>query len=156
MNQDIAGISSNLDKTVKAQQFDKVVEAILAGKYSWACVLMLRFAGYNPLHYIPYRTYNRLLKENSKASRPNHQQSENIKMLKHANDSISDSNVSSSCLSKIKDLAYLEVVGKQKSEIRGGSLDQRLVQQINDHQSMKSQIKPESTQDISLKRCGFN
>ncbi|MEH1901314.1 MAG: HetP family heterocyst commitment protein [Nostoc sp.] len=156
MNQDIAGISSNLDKTVKAQQFDKVVEAILAGKYSWACVLMLRFAGYNPLHYIPYRTYNRLLKENSKASRTNQQQSENIKMLKHANDSISDSNVSSSCLSKIKDRAYLEVVGKQKTEIRGGSLDQRLTQQINDHQSIKSQLNPESPEDISLKRCGFN
>ncbi|MEH1932218.1 MAG: HetP family heterocyst commitment protein [Nostoc sp.] len=156
MNQDIAGISSNLDKTVKAQQFDKLVEAILAGKYSWACVLMLRFAGYNPLHYIPYRTYNRLLKENSKASRTNEQQSENIKMLKHANDAISDSNGSSSCLSKIKDLAYLEVVGKEKTEIRGGSLDQRRAQQINDHQSSKSQLKPENTQDISLKRCGFN
>ncbi|MEH2254539.1 HetP family heterocyst commitment protein [Nostoc sp.] len=156
MNQDIAGISSNLDKTVKAQQFDKVVEAILAGKYSWACVLMLRFAGYNPLHYIPYRTYNRLLKENSKASRTNQQQSENLKMLKHANDSISDSNGSSNCLSKIKDLAYLEVVGKQKTEIRGGSLDQSRVKQINEHQSRKSQLKPESTQDISLKRCGFN
>lgn len=128
MNQDIAGISSNLDKTVKAQQFDKVVEAILAGKYSWACVLMLRFGGYNPLHYIPYRTYNRLLKENSKATRTNQQQSENITMLKHANDSISDNNVSSSCLSKIKDRAYLEVVGKKKTEIRGGSLDQRLAQ----------------------------
>ena len=156
INQDIAGISSNLDKTVKAQQFDKVVEAILAGKYSWACVLMLRFAGYNPLHYIPYRTYNRLLKENSKPSRTNQQQSENIKILKHANDALSESNVSSSCLTKIKDRAYLEVVGKQKTEIRGGSLDQRMAHQINDHQSMKSQIKPESTQDISLKRCGFN
>ncbi|MCC5641588.1 HetP family heterocyst commitment protein [Nostoc sp. CHAB 5824] len=156
MNQDIASISSSLDKTVKAQQFDKVVEAILAGKYSWACVLMLRFAGYNPLHYIPYRTYNRLLKENSKASRTNQQQSENLKILKHANDSISDSNVSSTCLSKIKDLAYLEVIGKQKTEICGGSLDQKLGQQINDHQSMKSQVKPESTQNISLKRCGFN
>jgi hypothetical protein len=156
MNQDFAGISSNLDKTVKAQQFDKVVEAILAGKYSWACVLMLRFAGYNPLHYIPYRTYNRVLKENSQASRTNQQQTENIKMLKQANDSISDSNVSSSCLSKIKDLAHLEVVGRQKTEVRGNSLDQRLTQQINDHQSMKSQLKPESTQDISLKRCGFN
>ncbi len=128
INQDIAGISSNLDKTVKAQQFDKVVEAILAGKYSWACVLMLRFAGYNPLHYIPYRTYNRLLKENSKASRTNQQQSENIKILKHANDALSESNVSSSCLTKIKDRAYLEVVGKQKTEIRGGSLDQRMAQ----------------------------
>ncbi|MBD2242273.1 HetP family heterocyst commitment protein [Nostoc sp. FACHB-888] len=156
MNQDIAGISSNLDKTVKAQQFDKVVEAILAGKYSWACVLMLRFAGYNPLHYIPYRTYNRLLKENSKATRVNQQQSENIKMLQHTNDAISDTNGSSSCLTKIKDRAYLEVVGKQKNEIRGGSLDQRLAHQINEHQSIKSQIKPENTQDISLKSCGFN
>ncbi|MBW4427671.1 MAG: HetP family heterocyst commitment protein [Nostoc desertorum CM1-VF14] len=156
MNQDIAGITSNLDKTVKAQQFDKVVEAILAGKYSWACVLMLRFAGYNPLHYIPYRTYNRLLKENSKAARVNQQQSENIKMLQHTNDAVSDNNGSSSCLTKIKDRAYLEVVGKQKTEIRGGSLDQRLAHQINEHQSIKSQMKPESTQDISLKSCGFN
>ncbi len=156
MNQDIAGISSNLDKTVKAQQFDKVVEAILAGKYSWACVLMLRFAGYNPLHYIPYRTYNRLLKENSQANRTKQQQSENLKILKQTNDSRSDSNVSSSCLSKIKDLAYLEVVGKQKTEIRGGSLDQRLTHQINEHQSSKLPLKAESVQDISLKSCGFN
>lgn len=153
MNQDIAGISSNLDNTVKAQQFDKVVEAILAGKYSWACVLMLRFGGYNPLHYIPYRTYNRLLKENSQANRTKQQQSENLKML---NDSRSDSNMSSNCLSKIKDRAYLEVVGKQKTEIRGSSLDQRLAHQINEHQSSKSSLKPEKSQDISLKSCGFN
>ncbi|WP_251960276.1 HetP family heterocyst commitment protein [Nostoc commune] len=156
MNQDIAGISSNLDNTVKAQQFDKVVEAILAGKYSWACVLMLRFGGYNPLHYIPYRTYNRLLKENSQANRAKQQQNENLKMLKHTNDSRSDSNVSSTCLSKIKDLAYLEVVGKQKTEIRNGSLDHKLGQHISEHQSIKSPLKPEKTQDISLKSCGFN
>ncbi|MEH1816696.1 MAG: HetP family heterocyst commitment protein [Nostoc sp.] len=156
MNQDLAGISSNLDKTVKAQQFDKVVEAILAGKYSWACVLMLRFGGYNPLHYIPYRTYNRLLKENSQADRTKQQQSENLKMLKHTHNSQSDNNVSSSCLSKIKDVAYLEVVRKQKAEIRAGSLDQRLTQQINEHQSSKSPLKPENVQDISLKSCGFN
>ncbi|MBE8967998.1 HetP family heterocyst commitment protein [Nostocales cyanobacterium LEGE 12452] len=156
MNQDLAGISSNLDKTVKAQQFDKVVEAILAGKYSWACVLMLRFGGYNPLHYIPYRTYNRLLKENSQADRTKQQQSENLKMLKHTHNSQSDNNVSSSCLGKIKDVAYLEVVRKQKAEIRAGSLDQRLTQQRNEHQSSKSPLKPENVQDISLKSCGFN
>ncbi|MDZ7955019.1 HetP family heterocyst commitment protein [Nostoc sp. DedQUE09] len=156
MNQDVAGISSNLDKTVKAQQFDKVVEAILAGKYSWACVLMLRFGGYNPLHYIPYRTYNRLLKENSQADRTKQQQSENLNMLKHTHNSKSDNNVSSSCLSKIKDVAYLEVVRKQKAEMRAGSLDQRLTQQISEHQSSKSPLKAENVQDISLKSCGFN
>jgi hypothetical protein len=45
-------------------QFNQVVTAIIEGKYSWACVLILRFAGYNPAHYIPYRTYKRLIKSN--------------------------------------------------------------------------------------------
>ena len=46
------------------KQVEEVVEAILARKYSWACVLTLRFHGYDPVDYIPYRTYIRLLKEN--------------------------------------------------------------------------------------------
>jgi hypothetical protein len=52
------------DRAMAPEQFEQVIEAILAGKYSWACVLILRFAGYNPLHYIPYRTYNRIIKDN--------------------------------------------------------------------------------------------
>lgn len=48
------------------EQFNQIVEAILGGKYSWACVLILKFAGYNPLHYLPYRTYKRLMKDNFK------------------------------------------------------------------------------------------
>lgn len=46
------------------KQVEEVVETILARKYSWACVLILRFHGYDPVDYIPYRTYIRLLKEN--------------------------------------------------------------------------------------------
>jgi hypothetical protein len=75
MNHDMTSIR-NFNKGINPQQFDQIVEAILAGKYSWACVLMLRVAGYNPLHYIPYRTYNRLLKENSLTSRMQQQESE--------------------------------------------------------------------------------
>ncbi len=52
------------DRVMKPEQFSQVVEAIASGRYSWACVLILRFTGYNLLHYIPYRTYSRLLKEN--------------------------------------------------------------------------------------------
>lgn len=52
------------DRAMNPDQFDRVVRAIVEGKYSWACVLILRFAGYNPAHYIPYRTYKRLIKEN--------------------------------------------------------------------------------------------
>lgn len=145
MNQDAIGISGNLDKTIHSEQFDQVVEAILAGKYSWACVLMLRFAGYNPLHYIPYRTYNRLIKEHSpKKSKP--QNNENIKIAKQNQSKRQDSKMSPSCLSKIKDLAYLEVVGKQKTEIRGGAnIDRWLETQIRDYQSIKSDFKPEDT-----------
>ncbi len=54
-----------IDKAMTVEQFEQVVELIATGKYSWACVLILRIAGYNPLHYIPYRTYRRLVKENS-------------------------------------------------------------------------------------------
>lgn len=82
MNHNISGISSNFNQSVKAEQFDQIVEAILAGKYSWACVLMLRIVGYNPLHYIPYRTYNRLLKENTQFSTEQEQHKQNIKAVK--------------------------------------------------------------------------
>jgi hypothetical protein len=51
-------------KAVSPDQFDQVVKAILEGKYSWACVLMLQFVGYDPAHYIPCRTYKRLIKNN--------------------------------------------------------------------------------------------
>lgn len=54
----------NTVKTMDLEQFDAIVKAIVEGRYSWACVLILRFAGYNPAHYIPYRTYKRLIKEN--------------------------------------------------------------------------------------------
>ncbi|MFN6580002.1 MAG: HetP family heterocyst commitment protein [Aulosira sp. ZfuVER01] len=118
MNQDIPSISSKLKNSMHPEQFDQVVEAILAGKYSWACVLMLRFSGYNPLHYIPYRTYNRLLKENSLMSRSNQQQNPSMNLAKQSTDKRSDANISPNCLSKIKDLAYLEVVSKQKAEMR--------------------------------------
>ena len=64
MNQTFSS-NTKLDKVMTEEQFNQIVEAILSGKYSWACVLILRFAGYNPLHYLPYRTYKRLMKDNS-------------------------------------------------------------------------------------------
>lgn len=66
MNYSNTSSKTQRDKAMSEEQFNQVIEAILAGKYSWACVLILRFAGYNPLHYIPYRTYNRLIKDNER------------------------------------------------------------------------------------------
>ncbi len=47
-------------------KFDLIVAAILDGKYSLACILMLRFYDYDRRDYIAYGTYNRLMKENLK------------------------------------------------------------------------------------------
>jgi hypothetical protein len=60
---DINNNSQNVKK-INNEQVEQIVKAIMAGKYSWACVLLLRFSGYNPVDYIPYRTYIRLLKNN--------------------------------------------------------------------------------------------
>lgn len=156
MSHQISANSSHLDKTINREQLDQVVEAILAGKYSWACVLMLRFAGYNPLHYIPYRTYNRLIKENTQVRKASQQRNDNLKIATLPSDKRSDSPTSPSCLNKIKDLAYLEVVGKKKTEIRGGSREQWLATQIGEYQSLKPESRPEANQDSSFKITAFN
>lgn len=51
------------------KQFEEIIKAILDRQYSWACVLMLQFHGYEPLNYIPYRTYIRLFKKNYQLDR---------------------------------------------------------------------------------------
>ncbi|HLO84026.1 MAG TPA: HetP family heterocyst commitment protein [Nostocaceae cyanobacterium] len=50
------------------EQINQLIQFIHEGKYSWACVVMLRLFGENPLHFIPQRTYSRLMKENQKDS----------------------------------------------------------------------------------------
>ncbi|QYO62012.1 HetP family heterocyst commitment protein [Leptolyngbya sp. 7M] len=105
---------SKLHKAMTVDQFTQVVEAILEGKYSWACVLILRFAGYNPLHYIPYRTYNRLMKENSQNCK--RQQHAPKAYTQHSEESrLSNSNC------QIEDLGYLETVKQKQALIKGGS-----------------------------------
>lgn len=113
---------SKLDKAMTTEQFTQVVEAILEGKYSWACVLILRFAGYNPLHYIPYRTYNRLMKENNLARKCQHRDMAEIKIAPLNSNKAEVSRTTS--LQKIKDLGCLEVLNESQMEphkIRGGS-----------------------------------
>jgi hypothetical protein len=88
------------DKAMTEEQFEQIVGAILNGKYSWACLLILRFAGYNPLHYIPYRTYNRLIKDNTRRDMP---KAESGKTL------------------KIQDLNHLKTVEPEAASLKGGA-----------------------------------
>jgi hypothetical protein len=101
------------DKALTQDQFDQVVSAILSGKYSWACVLILRFAGYNPLHYIPYRTYNRLMKDNG--SSPSKQRKQRVEDLEDQYNS-----QSSPAQPKIRDLNYAETLSEQQKTVKGG------------------------------------
>ncbi|AFZ56233.1 HetP family heterocyst commitment protein [Anabaena cylindrica FACHB-243] len=64
MNQNVADYNRPANKKINTEQIEQIVKAIISGKYSWACVLLLRFSGHNPIDYIPYRTYIRLLKNN--------------------------------------------------------------------------------------------
>lgn len=90
------------------EQMTQVIEAIIDGKYSWACVLMLHSIGYNPIDYIPYRTYARIIKENKSGDR-------------QVNSNLSFAN-------RIKDLSCLEPLEKEgdrtQNQVRGGSRTQ--------------------------------
>ena len=111
MYQKFSSTNSQLDRVMSEEQFNQIVDAIVSGKYSWACLLILRFSGYNPLHYIPYRTYNRLMKTNRQTSQV------------AAKDNEIDSRKSPSTQkksTKLRDLCYLENAEPQSSSIKGG------------------------------------
>lgn len=104
---------TQLTKAMTEEQFEEIVDAILAGKYSWACVLILQTAGYNPLHYIPYRTYNRLIKDN----RLKQQDSEPQKTVKQSpKNSVAKHRTSK----KISNLSYLDSLEESDASILGG------------------------------------
>lgn len=102
-------------RAMEPEQFTQVVEAILDGKYSWACVLILRFAGYNPCHYIPRRTYNRLVRENVRGIKR-----EPAKSLDrtHSHSAAQSENSKP----QIRDLAYVETLDRQQDRVQGGRL----------------------------------
>jgi hypothetical protein len=103
-----------------ADKLDQIIDAIVDGKYSWACVLLLRSHALNPLYYIPYRTYNRLLKENTQAKKQSVLQPE-----KRAQ-AILDSNIAhidkkqKHRVTAIEDLPLIESAAEPK--IRGGAM----------------------------------
>ncbi|HEY9642609.1 MAG TPA: HetP family heterocyst commitment protein [Coleofasciculaceae cyanobacterium] len=106
-------------KTMSHEQFNQVVEAISLGQYSWACVLILRFAGYNPVHFIPYRTYSRLLKENNQSmtSRSGDEQPQTVNQ---GATKTSDPHPSKPC-NTIRDLSHSEAVDRQDATVQGGN-----------------------------------
>lgn len=104
--------NSKVAKVMSEEQFEQILDAILSGKYSWACVLILRFAGYNPLHYIPYRTYNRLTKDHNS----NSQSDSNTNSIK----SSLNTQTTPPGAGKVRDLTYLESIPELGRGVSGG------------------------------------
>ena len=121
MSQSLYNQKNQVTRSMSEQQFEEIVGAIVAGKYSWACVLILQTAGYNPLHYIPYRTYNRLIKDNRLNKTTQKERGEQ----KHSRNQVKSTQQSQKRSSrkpshKIQDLNYLEEVKNQPRKIKGG------------------------------------
>ncbi|NET30947.1 MAG: HetP family heterocyst commitment protein [Cyanothece sp. SIO1E1] len=105
---------------VNSEQLNQIIEAIIAGKYSRACALLLKFVGYNPLHYIPYRTYSRAMKYDCGINNEKTYSSGNRPRQQPLDVDTRDL-VTRKSASRIDDLSYLETVQDQHSAIRGGS-----------------------------------
>lgn len=120
MNYDMTSSHNSHHKAISPEQLNEIVEAIADGRYSWACVLILRFVSYNPLHFIPQRTYSRLIKENSQV------QSASLSTNRHTTSMPSSVNntgnrTSSKILSKTNDRDYLETFDKKPGHVQGGN-----------------------------------
>lgn len=117
-----ASTSRNRSKVMSSDQFSQVVTAISEGRYSWACVLILRFAGYNPVHFIPYRTYSRLLKENRMLSVSQEGQIHQEQADKSYTIAAPTRLTASKCVTQINELPHLETLSNQEVNLQGGSV----------------------------------
>lgn len=124
MTQRIPFSDTRVNKTIHDEQLNQIIEAILAGKYSWACFLLLRCTGYDPLHYIPYRTYNRLVKENCQIGKQSGVNTANINSNSRYSQFNRDRAPVCQQMSKIADLDHLEIEHKQNARIKGGVAEQ--------------------------------
>jgi hypothetical protein len=105
---------------VLPEKLDQIVDAIVDGKYSWACVLLLRSNGLNPLHYIPYRTYNRLLKENIQGIKQPLSQTEKVAQSTLSYGISPLRQKQEQRVAVIDDLPHLETISQ--SRVRGGMM----------------------------------
>ena len=105
--------TEKMKASMSQEDLELIIDAILNGKYSWACVLILNNAGYEPGHYIPYRTLNRLIKENGF---PNcHAASACRSRLPRANQK-----TQYAVPKGIRDLNFLEPSAKDAKKVKGG------------------------------------
>jgi hypothetical protein len=114
----------NESNTISEAKMEKIIDAILQGQYSQACLLLLEATSRNPLHYIPYRTYNRLQKQRQQAA-----------SYRHDQQPTTTTTASVTALKpRIADLDYIENLSEKTPSIKGGqSLGRDMVRWLHSH-----------------------
>jgi len=121
----VSDSNTEVATALDTEQLNEITDAILEGKYSWACFLLLRDLGYEPSEYIAYRTYYRLLKEHRESQQDKAPEASTVyKRDRQFHDAPAYNSSSRQHLTKIKDLAYLERVREQPMRVRGGEANQ--------------------------------
>lgn len=105
---------------VTQEQMAEIIGAILSGKYSWACVLMLTYLGYEPMHYLPDRTMSRLTKENGFPRQPSKNVEKTTSIFRKKQDHRLDDFSSGQRRGTLRDLSHLEPVGGSAKFLTGG------------------------------------
>lgn len=105
---------------VTQEQMAEIIGAILSGKYSWACVLMLTYLGYEPMHYLPDRTMSRLTKENGFPRQPLKSADKPTSIFSKKQDHRLEDFNSSQRRGTLRDLSHLEPVGSSAKFLTGG------------------------------------
>jgi len=128
MTQHGSSANNQLGETIHPEEFTQIIDAILDGKYSWACFLLLRSAGHNPVHYLPYRTYNRLVKKNCRGNKKGQDKTNTIDKSAKTE---SSSTKSKKQVTQITDLAYLEETKEKELQLQGGHSEQESKSQVS-------------------------
>jgi hypothetical protein len=102
---------------LKSEEMDQVISAILSGKYSWACALVLRFTGHEPLNYLPQRTYTRIMRENWYAPNPSRKDCPSAPTNPYPHWPASQSN------KLLRDLDYDDRVESEAEQVQGGGFN---------------------------------
>jgi hypothetical protein len=128
----------NFHSIITPEQFNQIIAAITEGRYSWACVLILRFVGHNPLHFIPQRTYSRLIKENSQVSSTPLSTTANTPANINPSVAKSSNSGSSQVVSKLNDLNNLGKSDEKQASFQSASVPFCLETKITTLYSSKS------------------
>ncbi|MFN6569064.1 HetP family heterocyst commitment protein [Dendronalium sp. ChiSLP03b] len=128
----------NFHSIITPEQLNQIIAAITEGRYSWACVLILRFVGYNPLHFIPQRTYSRLIKENSQVSSVPLSTTGKTPISINSSVNTSSNLASSQVVNKINDLNYLETSDEKQASLENANVPLYLETKITTLYSSKS------------------